>query len=147
MKTPLVIAITGILMAGCTKPQEPAKPPLSMEEMRALISGHYEGWYAKGKEYFVLRSDGTFSQMFVQRGATNYVAEGKWTVEQYRSWYEVRFNPFMDLSETIGRQKSPERIGGRVATFFEDRIDFVPDLAYFIVRKRSVAGGTNKVEK
>ena len=120
-----------------------------MEEAKALICGRWEGWYGKGKEYFVIRSDGTFSQTFVREGVTNYVAEGKWSAEQYRNWYEVRFKPFMDLRDTISQGKSPERITGRVGTFFEDDlpIDFISDLAYFVRKMQSVEGGTNQIQK
>lgn len=136
-------------MMGCNKPEKPVGPPLSLEEAKALICGRWEGWYAKGKEYFEIRPDETFSQTFVREGVTNYVAEGKWSAEQYRDWYEVRFKPFMDLRDTISQGRSPERTTGRLATFYEDdlKINFVPDLAYFIFKKRSVEGATGRIEK
>ncbi|MSU60131.1 MAG: hypothetical protein EXS35_18500 [Pedosphaera sp.] len=149
MKTPLLIGIIGVLMVGCGKPNQAPRPPLTLEEARALISGRWEGWYAKGKEYFVIRPDGTFSQTFVQEGVTNYVAEGKWGAEPFEDYYKVRFNPFMDLSETISYGKSPRKISGRGGSLLEDelRIYFVTDLRYFVMKDERVEGSTNKIAK
>src|SRR5438093_633889 len=148
MKTSFLICIAAILLVGCNKPNKPNRAPLNLEEVKAIICGRYEGDYAKGKEYFEIRSDGTFSQTFVQRGATNYVAEGKWSFKKMQDHYMVTFKPFIDLRNAIIDGKSPERGTGWGASFYEDepRINFIPDLSYFIV-KRSDEAGMKKVQK
>ena len=114
-----------------------------------MIRGHWEGWYAKGREYFVIRPDGTFSQTFVREGVTNYVAEGKWSAEPFEDYYKVIFEPFMDLSETISHGTSPRKISGRGGSLLEDelRIYFVTDQAYYVMKDERFEGSTNKIAK
>jgi len=149
MKISFLRAIAVIVLVGCNKTNEPDSPPLSLEEVKAQVSGRYQGRYANGKEYFEIRSDGTFSQTFVQNGATNYAAEGKWSFKKSVDVYRVTFNPFVDLRNAILSGASPEKGNGWEATFYEDelRINFIPDLAYYIVKMKSIEAGTNKVVK
>jgi hypothetical protein len=149
MKWLLLTGVAASLLVGCNKPAKPARPPLTLEDAKTMNSGHWEGWYAKGREYFVIRPDGTFSQTFVREGVTNYVAEGKWGAEPFEDYYKVRFNPFMDLSETIAYEKSPRKISGRLGSLLEDelRIYFVTDQAYYVMKDERVEGSTNQIQK
>jgi hypothetical protein len=121
------------MIVGCNRPN---KPPPSLADVKALICGKYQGRYNKGTEYFEIRSDGTFSQAFIQAGVTNYGLEGKWNLENMADRYLVRFTPFMDLEEAILHGKNPEKVNSRTATFFDDesRLFFIGDLDYFIVK-------------
>ena len=145
MKKLLLIGFATVLLAACNKPN---RPPLSLEEVKALICGRYEGDYAKGMEYFEIRSDDTFSQTLVQSGVTNYTNEGKWSFEKLEDRYLVTFKPFMDLKGAISDGKNPKRFSSGGGTFYDDepRIYFSRDLSYFIL-KRSDEAGTNKVKK
>jgi len=145
MTRSILIGIAAILLSGCDKPK---RGPANVEEIKAMICGSYQGQYNHGIEYIEIRSVGTFSQRFVQRGVTIYDLEGKWSLERMQDHWLVRFEPFMDLEMAILKAQSPKRITGREAAFYEDesKIWFFRDIDYFIT-KRSDKADTNRRDK
>jgi hypothetical protein len=135
VKTTLLLTLVMIaLFSGCKKT---APPALSEDRVRDLISGKYEGDYDGGWEYFDVRTNGTFSQTFIQNGVTVYSLEGKWTFEKMEDRYLVWFGPFMDLRDAIvAKGGSPEKVASCQATFYEDepRIYFFRKIYYFVVK-------------
>jgi hypothetical protein len=139
MKRIHLIGILVILLSGCDRP---AKAPLTNEQVKVLICGNYIGKYNKGTEYFEIRPDGTFSQLFVSSGLTNYQLSGKWKFEQSVDRYGVTFEPFIGLADAIMAGKEPRRFGEATATFYGDEpvIWFFRDIDYFITKQN----GTEK---
>ena len=120
---------------------------MSLGEVKELICGKYAGRYAKGWEFFEIKPDGTFNQVFVQNGKTNYNSQGTWSFKKFEDRYFIEFKSFMNLSETILTGKPPED-GMARATYFDDepRIYFSQDIDYFIT-KQPETGNTNSVVK
>ena len=129
----VIVSVAMLVLLGCHRQKRAA----SLEQVRNLIAGHYEGQYNKGVEHLVIKTNGTFSQEFICAGVTNYHLEGKWNLEQTEDRYLVTFIPFMDLEEALRKSKNPERVAARIATFYEGepRIYFIRDLAYFVIKK------------